>query len=184
MRYFVAVFAVILLFVPFKTTSSTTEDAPYETKTSQSSFLDIGELEVRTEGRVGKRELTVSTTANILTRVLNGDSLNEKPVDSRIITKPVDKHIVEGARRYQYMVCSGGGYMYFTDEQFAASKSIGYTSKSPDACAANGVGYKLYLSHSKPIERSRGGAICRDGWRSYSTGRGTCSHHGGVAYWL
>lgn len=30
----------------------------------------------------------------------------------------------------------------------------------------------------------RGGAICRDGSRSYSTGRGTCSHHGGVARWL
>ena len=30
----------------------------------------------------------------------------------------------------------------------------------------------------------QGGAICRDGWRSYSTGRGTCSHHGGVAEWL
>lgn len=28
------------------------------------------------------------------------------------------------------------------------------------------------------------GAICNDGWRSYSTGRGTCSWHGGVAYYL
>lgn len=30
----------------------------------------------------------------------------------------------------------------------------------------------------------RVGAICNDGSRSYSTGRGTCSHHGGVNYWL
>jgi hypothetical protein len=29
-----------------------------------------------------------------------------------------------------------------------------------------------------------GGAICSDGSRSYSTGRGTCSHHNGVAQWL
>ena len=29
-----------------------------------------------------------------------------------------------------------------------------------------------------------GGAVCRDGTRSYSTGRGTCSWHGGVDYWL
>jgi hypothetical protein len=28
------------------------------------------------------------------------------------------------------------------------------------------------------------GAICADGWRSYSTGRGTCSHHGGVSQWV
>lgn len=30
----------------------------------------------------------------------------------------------------------------------------------------------------------RVGAICRDGWRSSSTGRGTCSHHGGVKEWI
>lgn len=28
------------------------------------------------------------------------------------------------------------------------------------------------------------GAICADGSRSFSTGRGTCSHHGGVARWI
>jgi len=27
-------------------------------------------------------------------------------------------------------------------------------------------------------------AICMDGWRSYSSGSGTCSHHGGVRTWL
>jgi len=31
---------------------------------------------------------------------------------------------------------------------------------------------------------SRVGAICRDGSRSDATGRGACSHHGGVDYWL
>ena len=28
------------------------------------------------------------------------------------------------------------------------------------------------------------GAVCNDGWRSYATGRGACSHHGGVDYWI
>ncbi len=28
------------------------------------------------------------------------------------------------------------------------------------------------------------GAICMDGWESSSTGRGTCSHHGGVSEWI
>jgi len=27
------------------------------------------------------------------------------------------------------------------------------------------------------------GAVCRDGWRSYATGSGACSWHGGVFYW-
>lgn len=30
----------------------------------------------------------------------------------------------------------------------------------------------------------RTGAICNDGSHSNATGRGACSHHGGVAYWL
>lgn len=30
----------------------------------------------------------------------------------------------------------------------------------------------------------RVGAVCRDGTRSSATGRGACSHHGGVARWL
>ncbi|MDO4901990.1 MAG: hypothetical protein Q4A21_00285 [bacterium] len=33
-------------------------------------------------------------------------------------------------------------------------------------------------------EESRVGAICMDGWHSYATGRGACSWHGGVNYWL
>lgn len=34
------------------------------------------------------------------------------------------------------------------------------------------------------VQRYRVGAICRDGSRSSATGRGACSWHGGVAYWL
>jgi hypothetical protein len=35
-----------------------------------------------------------------------------------------------------------------------------------------------------PVNGVRVGAICRDGSRSSATGRGACSHHGGVATWL
>ena len=41
-----------------------------------------------------------------------------------------------------------------------------------------------FIRGDYPIFSSeRSGAVCRDGWVSYSTGRGTCSHHGGVDYW-
>ncbi len=32
--------------------------------------------------------------------------------------------------------------------------------------------------------QGRTGAFCRDGWQSSATGRGACSHHGGVAKWI
>lgn len=38
-----------------------------------------------------------------------------------------------------------------------------------------------------PVHVSSGvrtGCICNDGSRSYATGRGACSHHGGVDHWL
>lgn len=34
------------------------------------------------------------------------------------------------------------------------------------------------------IATIRIGAVCKDGSRSKSTGKGACSHHGGVAQWL
>jgi hypothetical protein len=39
----------------------------------------------------------------------------------------------------------------------------------------------------QPVQQQshyRVGAICRDGWQSSATGRGACSHHGGVSEWL
>jgi energy-coupling factor transporter transmembrane protein EcfT len=34
------------------------------------------------------------------------------------------------------------------------------------------------------IKEMRVGAICFDGWKSGATGRGACSHHGGVREWI
>jgi hypothetical protein len=44
-----------------------------------------------------------------------------------------------------------------------------------------------YVSHEIIDSAYRGpriGAVCRDGWHSNATGRGACSHHGGVAHWI
>jgi len=34
------------------------------------------------------------------------------------------------------------------------------------------------------FKKYRVGAECCDGWDSDATGRGACSHHGGVKYWI
>ena len=47
--------------------------------------------------------------------------------------------------------------------------------------------YSKYLKKGKAIVSSfivRTGAKCRDGTNSSATGRGACSHHGGVSYWI
>ena len=34
------------------------------------------------------------------------------------------------------------------------------------------------------LDQYRVGCKCCDGWDSKATGRGACSHHGGVQYWI
>lgn len=38
--------------------------------------------------------------------------------------------------------------------------------------------------HERSKYEYRVGAICNDGWQSGATGRGACSHHGGVKEWI
>lgn len=44
------------------------------------------------------------------------------------------------------------------------------------------LGFILLINENSG-EYQRTGAICRDGWGSSATGRGACSHHGGVREW-
>lgn len=41
----------------------------------------------------------------------------------------------------------------------------------------------ILIGNEGSAEYQRTGAICRDNWRSSATGRGACSHHGGVKEW-
>ena len=50
-----------------------------------------------------------------------------------------------------------------------------------------GYVYKQFIKKGKAVVSTysyRVGAVCKDGTRSSATGRGACSHHGGVSYWL
>ena len=43
---------------------------------------------------------------------------------------------------------------------------------------------KPYTPYAPAYRNYGPSALCRDGTYSYSSGRGTCSHHGGVRQWL
>ena len=66
---------------------------------------------------------------------------------------------------------------------------FGYKSIKGQLVKGEERGVWVYEKHNGEKEvfnwiSSRVGAICRDGNRSYATGRGACSRHGGVDYWL
>lgn len=50
------------------------------------------------------------------------------------------------------------------------------------SCGNGGASYKN-SKHDKDHGK-RKGCVCNDGTRSSATGRGACSHHGGVDYWI
>lgn len=60
-----------------------------------------------------------------------------------------------------------------------SKKTPNRTNYKPSKTNSNS--YKNYNSEKVKI---RIGAVCRDGTTSTATGRGACSHHGGVDYWL
>lgn len=74
-------------------------------------------------------------------------------------------------------VCSkqNGKIIHTKTQITAATPTYMYTGTKPETPA-------ILPKYRAPTVQ--GGAICRDGTRSYSTGRGTCSWHGGVAEWL
>ena len=50
-----------------------------------------------------------------------------------------------------------------------------------------GYVHSNYVKKGKAVASThsyRVGAVCKDGTGSSATGRGACSHHGGVSYWL
>lgn len=51
---------------------------------------------------------------------------------------------------------------------------------------STGYVYSEYIAPGKCVVTYydvRTGAVCKDGSHSSATGRGACSHHGGVSYW-
>ena len=44
--------------------------------------------------------------------------------------------------------------------------------------------YETVVGDHAVYSQVSNGAVCMDGWRSGSTGPGTCSHHGGVDYYV
>jgi hypothetical protein len=84
-------------------------------------------------------------------------------------------------------------YFNFKQNKFSGKISLndafGYKSIRGELINGEERGIWTYDRHDGGKDifkwvKYRVGAYCRDGDRSYSTGRGTCSHHGGVDYWI
>lgn len=135
---------LLYLFYPFSHTEIGNSDIDYETSYTDDPTIELGDEQIRTNGELGLKETEITVK-----RTLSGNEISREITSERIIKAPVNKHVVKGTKRYQFMWCSNGSYRYFTSDEFK-KPGAGFTKKSPDHCSKNGQGNMTKLSDSAP----------------------------------
>lgn len=176
------------------TTEQVVETIKYQVKTEHDSEQREGTQIIKQEGRNGSKTTTYEIIRNFL-----GNETQRKAVHTEIDQKAQDKIIVVGTKKY-YTCSNGVEYDNKTDRDECDKRVAWETQRNQALAECNADSRKtncwyddypgtyIHWTEYTPASGSssgyRTGAICRDGWRSSATGRGACSHHGGVAYWL
>lgn len=183
-------------------TEEVEEPIKYTVNTIYDNNLREGTTRVDQEGKDGSKNVTYSVTYKY-------DKEIKRIKESEKVVKPAqEKKVVQGTKKYYK--CSDGTEYDNIDAKNECEKKIAWT-KQKDAslkeCYADASKFNCWYdeypnttlhwteytytvpsySGSKGTTNTGGyrtGAICRDGWRSSATGKGACSHHGGVSYWL
>lgn len=175
------------------------ETIHYAVKTTYDSNMREGNKEVKQEGRDGLKKVMYEVYYK------GGKEIDRKKQSETVLKEAIDKEMVEGTKKYY--TCSNGAEYETLEEKNECDKRVAW-EKAKNAALAEcnadptktncwydeypGAGIhwtnvaKKSAATTKAASNSGGrtGAICKDGWRSSATGRGACSHHGGVARWI
>lgn len=138
--------AGVYFLFPFSKIVTEEEVVPYKNDGWEDPDMELGQVEVVRKGRTGIVEKGYRVTYTLSGRILSNP---DEPEYSTIIQHPSDQIEHRGTKRWQYMLCSDGSYMYYTNEQFQ-DKNVGYTHQRPDSCAENGHGQMTELTNTPP----------------------------------
>ncbi len=128
--------SLLLLFLLGSYT--TTEVVAHGSVTTTDAHLELGQSEVRQAGKDGEKQTKHNLIFGFATSTTTSDA--------------IDQITAQGSRRYQYMYCSNGSYVYYTAEQFK-DPTVGFTHQSPDDCAAKGHGAQTTIADVPPPEK-------------------------------
>lgn len=173
-----------------KTTEQVVETIQYQVQTEYDNTKREGTQTVKQEGKNGSKTVTYEITKNYL-----GNETSRKSVDVKVDKAAQDKIVVVGTKKYY--TCSNGTEYDNKAAKDECDKRVAWEKGRNQAlqeCNADSSktncwydeypGTYVHWTEVTKGTNGRTGAICRDGWRSSATGRGACSHHGGVAYWI
>ncbi len=177
------------------TTSTETniETIFFTTDTSYDNTMRDGTSKVLQEGKNGSKSVTYLITYR------GGKYHNKEKQSEEIIEEAVTRKVVIGTKKYY--TCSNGTEYETVEQKNECENRISWERGRDEAlreCYADpdkfdcwydaypgtNIHWTEYVKPSYNNSGIRYGAICRDGTSSSATGRGACSHHGGVSYWL
>lgn len=133
-----AVVGANMLLLAILGSYTTTEVLSFNSVATTDSNLELGQSEVRQVGKNGEKQIRHN--------LIFGFAMSTDTSD------PVDEIVANGSRRYQYMHCSNGRYVYYTAEQFKDPR-VGFTHQSSDACAEKGYGKQITIADVPPAEK-------------------------------
>ena len=195
--------AVAITGVNFAGTSAqieeVTEPIHYSVETIKDNTLRQGTTKVKQEGIDCSKDVTYEVTYKF-------GKETERKKQSEKITKQAQKKIVIEGTLVLYKCSNGTEYKTVVKRDECEKKESWkrerdqrlqecYADSSKFNCWYDEYpGTTLHWSYwvytprtytpAPQVNTIRSGAICRDGWRSSATGRGACSHHGGVSMWI
>lgn len=189
-----AITGTIASNTPIVKTEEVTETIKYSTSTIYDSNMREGLSELKQEGKNGKKTVTYSVSYK------HDKEIGRKKESETIIEPAINEVVVKGTKKY-YLCSNGVEYDNINDKneceervsweqqkQTALQECYADSSKFDcwyDDYPGTTLHWSYWVYNNSPNTNSyRSGAICKDGWRSNATGRGACSHHGGVLYWL
>lgn len=135
--------------IPFPYAFAKTVTVPFTTDNRQSDELELNDSKVIQQGMNGTKVVQVSSLQSLWGRIFGLQPMQQEETTSTVSKPSTNEVVVEGTRKYQYMLCSNGNYRYYTDEQFKEPQT-GFTSKSKDDCKDNNQGHKVSLTNSNP----------------------------------
>lgn len=173
---------------------------PYQTITEYDDTQREGTRTVKQAGADGQKTITYEISSNIW------GAETDRQVAKTHIDKPATNQIVVVGTK-KYYTCSNGTEYGTLAAKEECEKRINWEKTKEKALAdcrndssktncwfdeypgtyvhwTEVVKNTTYTPAPGPSSGYRSGAVCRDGWISSATGRGACSHHGGVRYWF
>ena len=180
----------------------------YKIETIYDNTLREGTREVRQEGKNGEKLISYEVTSK------NNEEIKREYSSEEVLTEPVSKIVVIGTKKFytcsngteyesleekddcekriewkkvknsELEKCNNDSSKTNCWYDEYPGTTIHYTVYTPPVTYVAPTTPQTNASTPTYNNGVRTGAICNDGWHSTATGRGACSHHGGVRNWL